>query len=151
MSIYFPAYLINPSAFTTLYTLVTITLLYPYFNNEKKYYILLIIFGLLIDISYTNTLILNTFIFIAVSIIIKLLNNYIYHNLLTSNIVSLISVISYHIISFIILNILNYNNYTLNNLFTIIYNSIIGTIIYNTIMYLIIKLLFKKHDITYIK
>ena len=48
-----------------LYTfcpILTLNILLPYFENKKKYIILLIITGLIIDITYTNTLILNTLI-----------------------------------------------------------------------------------------
>ena len=60
MSIYFPSNLVNPSILSCLYTLITLIIIYPYFYNEKKYYILLIIFGLLIDIVYSNTFLFNT-------------------------------------------------------------------------------------------
>ena len=112
MSIYFPSTLINPSILSCLYTLITLIIIYPYFYNEKKYYILLIIFGLLIDITYTNTFVFNTILFIMLSIIIKLLNVILPNNIFTINLKSLIIVILYHLLSFIILNIINYNSYS---------------------------------------
>ena len=110
MSIYFPSTLINSSILSCLYTLITLIIIYPYFYNEKKYYILLIIFGLLIDITYTNTFVFNTILFIMLSIIIKLLNVILPNNIFTINLKSLTIVILYHLLSFIILNIIIYNN-----------------------------------------
>ena len=151
MSIYFPAYYISPSIFTTLYTLITLVVIYPYFSNEKKYYLLLTTFAILLDIVYTSTILLNIVGFFIISLIIKILNNIISYNVFTSCLVSIISVISYHILSFIILTILNINSYSLSNLFTIIYSSILGTIIYSIIVYLVSKILFKKYDLVSIK
>ena len=54
MSNIFPSTLTNISYFTTIYIIISFVIIYPYFNNEKKYYILLIIFGLLFDILYTG-------------------------------------------------------------------------------------------------
>ena len=53
----------NLSIFSTIYVLIAILILNPYFENKKKYFTLLIIFSLIIDITYTNTLFLNAFLF----------------------------------------------------------------------------------------
>ena len=55
--------LTDPSILSCVYLLVTLIVILPYFENEKKYIKLLVIFGLLMDIVYTNTFILNTLIF----------------------------------------------------------------------------------------
>lgn len=146
MSIYFPSDIINPSMFSCFYTLISFLILYPYFNNEKKYYILLIIFSLLIDIVYTNTFIFNMILFLILSIVIEILNNILPNNIFTINLKSLIITFLYHILSFIILNMISYDNYSFSMLFNILTNSIIMTIIYTTIIYLITKNIFKRYD-----
>lgn len=146
MSIYFPSGIINTSMFSTLYTLISFLIIYPYFNNEKKYYILLIIFGLLIDIVYTNTFIFNTILFLILSLVIEILNNILPNNIFTINVKSIIIVFLYHILSFIILNVINYDSYTLGMLFNILVNSIIMTIIYTLVLYLITKKIFSNYD-----
>ena len=56
----------NISAFSTLYILIALLIVRPYFENEKKFLIILILFGLIVDIVYTSTPIFNTVIFILV-------------------------------------------------------------------------------------
>jgi cell shape-determining protein MreD len=143
--------LVNPSWFSCIYILITLVILFPYFENTKKYFKLLIIFGLLMDIVYTNTFILNTVIFIIIYFICKFINYFLPHNILTINLLNIISIISYHILTFIILLIIRYDTYSLNSLITIITHSILMTIIYGSIMYFIISSLFKKMQIKSIK
>jgi len=137
--------------FSTLYTLITLVVIYQYFYNEKKYYILLIIFSFLIDIVYTNTLILNVVLFIAISLIVKFLNFILPENILMVNIMSICSVILYHILSYIILTIINYNTYPMSLLLNICLNSIIMTIIYTTLIYYVSKFLYSKFDMKQIR
>jgi len=106
ISNYISSSLVEYNIFSTLYTLITLTVIYPYFYNKKKYYILLLIFSFLIDIVYTNTLILNVVLFIAISLIVKFLNFILPENILMVNIMSICSVILYHILSYIILTII---------------------------------------------
>lgn len=146
MSLYFPSNLINPSILSCLYTLITLIIIYPYFYNEKKYYILLIIFGLLIDIVYSNTFLFNTILFLLLSIGIQILNVILPNNIFTINVKALIIVFMYHILSFILLGIIDYNGYTIDLLINIIINSVIMTLIYTSITYFITKILFKKYD-----
>ena len=107
MSNIFPSYLGQTSYFTTIYTIIALAIIYPYFISEKKYFILVVIFGILFDITYTSTFMVNLVIFILIGIIIKLLNNIMNNNIFMSNIISIISIITYHILTFIILNINN--------------------------------------------
>ena len=141
MSNIFASSLTDVSYFTTIYTVISFVVIYPYFYNKKKYYILLIIFGILFDALYTSTFIVNVFIFLGVGFVIYLLNN----------IVSIIAIITYHLLSFIILSIAGYANYSFLLLGRIIVHSIIMTIIYTSLSYLIIKTLFNRFDIKEIK
>ena len=151
ISNYISSSLTDLNLFSTLYTLITFVVIFPYFHKEKKYYILLIIFSFLIDVTYTNTFILNVTLFLVISLIIKFLNFILPENVLMLNIISLCSVFSYYILSYIILTIINYNVYPLYLLINICLNSIIMTIIYTTFIYFISKYLFTKFDIKQIK
>ena len=62
----FQSSLSNISFFTTIYTVIGITVIYPYFSNYKKYYILVGIFGILFDIIYTGTFFFTLFMFIII-------------------------------------------------------------------------------------
>ena len=147
----FPTTLSNISYLTTIYIIISFVIIYPYFNNERKYYVLLIIFGLLFDILYTSTFVFNMVLFITLGIIIKMLNNIFPENIFTSNLISIISISSYHILTFIILSLVSSINYDIILLINIITHSIIMTIIYTTISYFLVKYIFGRYNIKHIK
>ena len=151
MSNIFPSTLSNISYFTTIYTIISFVNIYPYFDNDKKYYLLILIFGVLFEVLYTSTFFINIFIFIIIGIIIKLLYNLFPENIFMTNIISYICIIIYHILSFIILVIVGYNDYHIMLLFNIIIHSIFMTIIYTSISYFIVKFMYNKFGIKYIK
>ncbi len=141
----------NPSWFSCIYLLTSLIILLPYFSNSKKYLKLLIIFGLLMDIVYTNTLILNTIIFLAIYFICKTINYFLPHNIFTINLLNIISMIVYHVLTFLILLTIHYDNYSVSSLITIITHSLIMTIIYGSIMYYVILNLMSQFNIKEIK
>ena len=145
MSNIFPSTLSNISYFTTIYIIIS------YFDNDKKFFILIFIFGILFDILYTSTIFVNTFIFIIIGIVIKILYNILPGNVFMTNIISYVGIIIYHILSFIILMITGYGDYSIILLFNIIIHSIFMTIIYTSISYFIMKFMYNKFDIKYIK
>ena len=151
MASIFPATLGSVSYFTTIYTIIALVVIYHYFANEKKYYILVIIFGALFDILYTSTLLINVVFFILIAVIIKVLNTIMSDNIFTTNVISIISIIIYHLLSFVILNLETSQTYSLILLGKIITLSILMTIIYTTISYVIIKLIYNKLDMKQVK
>lgn len=151
MSNIFPSTLSNISYFTTIYTIISLVIIYPYFNNDKKYFILIIVFGILFDMLYTSSIFINTFIFIIIGIVTKILYNIFTENVFMTNIISYIGIVIYHVLSFIILLIVGYNDYNIMLLFNIIIHSIFMTIIYTSISYFIIKFIYNKRGIKYIK
>ena len=66
MSNFFPSTLNSVSLFSTIYTLVALVVLYPHFNNDRKYFILVIVFGILFGILYTSNLIFSLVLFIII-------------------------------------------------------------------------------------
>lgn len=151
MASIFPATLGSVSYFTTIYTIIALVVIYPYFANEKKYYILVVIFGALFDILYTSTLLINVVFFLLIAVIIKVLNTIMSDNIFTTNVISIISIIIYHLLSFVILNLETSQTYSLILLGKIITHSILMTIIYTTISYVIIKLIYNKLDMKQVK
>lgn len=143
--------LTNPSFFKTIFTIIGLVNIYPYFNNDKKYLTILIIVGILFDIVYTGTFLFVTLIFVIIYLVNKFLDFFLPFNLLNINILSLISIYIYHILSFVILNLVEYNSYNINLLFNIIIHSTIGTIIYTTIIYFILTYTYNKLKIKQIK
>lgn len=151
MSNIFPSTLTNVSYFTTIYIIISFVIIYPYFSNEKKYYILLIIFGLLFDILYTGTFILNLVLFLVIGIIIKMLNNVFPENVFTTNIISVIGISLYHIFSFVILSLVSSINYDFMLLINVVIRSIFMTAVYTSISYFAMKFIYDKFSIKQIK
>lgn len=151
MSNIFPSTLTDISYFTTIYIIISFVIIYPYFSNEKKYYILLMIFGLLFDVLYTGTFILNIVLFLVIGIFVKILNNVFPENVFTTNIISVIVISLYHILSFIILSLVGSISYDFMLLVNIIIHSVIMTIIYTSISYFGMKYIYSKFNIKQIK
>jgi len=134
-----PFNLVDPSYLKTIYSIISLVIIYNYFDNHKKYLSILIVLGIFFDIVYTNTFILNIVVFFIIYIILSYLDYIIPTNIITINIKSIACISSYHILTYIILLLSNYNNYSIKLLGLILIRSIIMTIIYTTISYLIMN------------
>ena len=131
--------LVDPSYFKTIYSIISLVIIYNYFDNQKKYLYILIVLGIFFDIVYTNTFILNIIIFLIIYFIIDKLDYHITNNIFTINIKSIVCVSTYHILTYIILLLANYKDYSIKLLGIILIRSLIMTIIYTTISYLIMN------------
>ena len=148
----FLGYTLNEiSIFSAIFLLITLIVLQPYFESDKKFLKLLIVFGLLYDITYSNTLILCTSIFIVIFYINKILNFFFPNNVFTINIFSIISMIIYHSLTFAFLKILQYDSFNFIYLLKTILCNIIMTITYTTIVYYIIDYLYKRMNLKIIR
>ena len=145
ISLYIPASISTLSYFKTIYTIISLVIIYNYFENSQKYLIITIILGALFDIVYTNTFLLNIVIFITIYLLLTELDYIMPNNLLTVNIKALSAIYIYHIITYTILLLTHYNSYTFSILLNILMKSTIMTIIYTTISYLLIKKIYWHH------
>lgn len=139
------------SIFSTVYVLITLLVFYPYFENDKKYLILLIIFGLIVDIVYANTLIFNTCLFVVVYFFSKTFHHFFPYNFFTINLSNLLGILIYHILSFSFLYILGYDAYQISMLFKILSHSILMTVFYTSFLYGIINFIQKKLSLREVK
>ena len=147
LSNYTSIHIINPGYLNTIYSLIALIISFNYFTNYNKYIKILVIIGILFDIVYTNTFILNIIIFYVIYLIINFLNTYIPNNIFTINLKTLIGITIYHLITYIILLLVHYINYPFTMLLIILRGSIIATIIYTTISYYLLKnIYYKKYD-----
>jgi len=144
LSNFFSASIINPSYLRTIYSVVSLVVIFNYFENKNKYLTILTILGILFDIVYTNTFLLHIVIFFIIFIFLNITDYYLPNNLFTINLISLVSITIYHTMSYLILLLVHYNNYPISLLLLILSRSIIMTIIYTTISYLIIKKIYRK-------
>ncbi len=137
----------NLSWFLTIYPLINLLILVPHFDNKKKIIILIIIFGILTDIIYTHTIILNACLFALIYYFSKTFHFLLPYNLLTMNISNILSIMIYHILSFLLLAISRYDSYSLLLLGKVLSHSLLMTIIYTSILYLLIEWITKKFEL----
>lgn len=150
-SLYISYNLISPSIFMTLYTVVSLVVIYPYFENKKRYLYILLIMGILFDLVYTNTVLINVVIFVLIYLFNKLLDEVFPNNIFLINIKSYLAVILYYTLTYIILILTNYVSYPVSMLFRIYYSNIIMSVIYTTISYFVLKYLTNRFNIREIK
>lgn len=131
--------LVDPSYFKTIYSVISLVIIYNYFDNHQKYLKILITLGIFFDIVYTNTFILNIVVFLIIYLVLSNLDYVITTNIFTVNLKSIVCVSTYHIITYIILLLANYNHYSIKLLGIILLRSIIMTIVYTTISYLLMN------------
>lgn len=140
-------YIPSNSLFLPLFTIVSIVLIYPYFNNNNyRYFKYIAILGLLYDITIMNMLFYNFFIFMILGFINIFVKYLLSHNLYINILSTIILIIVYRFVNFIFINITNGNISSLE-LFKSIYSSIILNIIYCIVIYLITEWYSKKHKI----
>ena len=139
------------SWFITIYPLIAILILTPYFENNSKRYIFLFVVGLLIDVVYTHTFILNACLFVGIYFFSSFFHFYFPYNLLTINISNLLSVFIYHIFTFLFLFLTRYDSYSFMMLFKVLSHSIIMTIIYSSIVFWVVKFIFDNFHLHEIK
>ena len=139
------------SIFSTVYLVANIVVLNQYFDDDKKFLILIIIFGLLVDIVYTDTVLLNVFLFTIIFYINKKISSFLPYNVMMVNLFSIISIITYHLITFVFLKILSFDSFTIFTLVKIIGCNIIMTIMYTIILYLLIDKIYKRFDLKMIR
>ncbi len=141
----------NLSIFLTMYSIIGISIISPYIENNKRYFTILLILGCLVDIVYTNTFLLNALLFILIGIIVRLLFKFFSNGPLTYIIISLISVILYNIMTYLILVLCNYIDNSFNTITIVITHSIISTIIYSGFLIFVLHKLENKYKLKIIK
>lgn len=134
--------------FLPLFTIVSLVIIYPYFNNDNfRYFKFVAIIGLLYDIAYFNTLFYNFFLFLIIGFVIGLINYLLSNNLYTNILMAIISITIYRILTFLLVIIFKTNAFSFFDLIQSIYNSLILNIIYCILIYIITEIYSKKKHI----
>jgi cell shape-determining protein MreD len=93
----------------TIFSVIALVLIYPYFNHDtSKYLKCCIVFGVLYDVVYTNTLLLYSAIFFLLGITIKFLYGYLSNNFINGLITTCITIFIFYIMSSFILFLVGY-------------------------------------------
>ncbi len=148
----FLPYTINSlSIFSTVFVLVNLVILQEYYENHKKFILLIIIFGLLMDIVYNGTMLLSVFIFLVIFYVNKGLKFLLPYNIFTVNLFAFISVIIYHVMTFLFLIILGFDTYSVIVLLKIIGCNILMTVIFASLLYFVISKIVKKFELRVVR
>lgn len=141
-------YLGYNTIFLPLLTLVSLILIYPYFNdNNYRYFKYIAILGLLYDIVYMNTLFFNFFIFMILGFVIVLLNYLLSNNLFINVLITIITIILYRVINYLFYFFIGSIEFSFKVLLNNILCSLILNIIYCIIIYVISEYYSKKNKI----
>lgn len=136
------------SFLTPLFLLTTLTILFPYFKNNKFNFILIsTLFGLFYDISFTGTPFINTISFAISSGFIILGYSYMNYNIVNCNFLNIITICIYRVISYLLLCIIDYIKFDEIYLLEGIYNSLVVNVIYGIIIFIIVNLIAKIFNI----
>jgi len=126
------------STVAPLFTVLSLVLAYPYYyNNRKIMYISVIVVGVLYDIVYTNTLFLNTLIFIVFLYFIEKIFKYLTNNILNAFIISTFIICFYHLIVYVFFLIIGVVEWDIMNLIDRILPSLIINYIYIIVFYFV--------------
>lgn len=122
------------SVFFPLFTLLSIVFLNL---KESHYFLLAFIIGFIYDIIFSNNIFMNASIFLFLSLVIYLIFNKINYNFLSIFLTSILIIVIYRIITYLLFLLNSNNSFNINTLFKGVYSSIIINTIYITIVYLI--------------
>lgn len=139
------------SFLTTIYILVALLVVRPYFENEKKYLVMLVVVGFLMGITYTNAVFLNICLFLVGYYFTKFFHFYFPYNYLTINISTLVGIFIYHIFSFLFLYMVGYDHYHVGILLEILFHSIPMTILYTTLVYFLVDTIYRRLGLREVK
>lgn len=133
------------SLFTPLTTIVAIVVLYPlFYKQEKKYYILSFVTGIIYDLFYTNLWFFDGFMFLFIAFIVCHLSRVMGDNYLKILLQILVIIIIYEVSFALLIALFNLVPMTIERLIYKISHSLILNLIYGEILYVIIKALPKK-------
>ncbi|MBR2834047.1 MAG: rod shape-determining protein MreD [Bacilli bacterium] len=126
------------SLFAPLFTLMSLIIVYPYFNgNHKNFLVTSFVTGVFYDLIYTNTIVIHGLLFVAIGFIIIKLNTIFSNNYLNVLIMAVISIIIYRLISYGLLLITNNVSFSWVILLKSIYQSLIINIFYILLAFMI--------------
>ena len=133
------------SLFIPLFSIVSLLVTYPLFNENKiKYLIYSGTLGLLYDLVYTNTPFINTFTFVITALIITFICKFITLNKLNLVLIILFILLFNQTINYLLLCLFRYHIFNNATLLEGLYSSLILNVVYSYILYVVIEIINKK-------
>ncbi len=133
------------SLFLGLFSLVTIFSIYPLFKDDKKYLCMYFIYGLFYDIVFTNTILLNAFLFLIIAYFITKIYKVFQLNFFLTLIFGICLISLYRTISYSILSVIHNWNTNYEVLLQSIYSSLIISLIYLFLTKFLVNKIHKRH------
>ena len=134
------------SLFTPMITIVSLVIGYPLFTKKSKcYFLSCFVIGLFYDFMYTNLLLYNAILFLAIGCITMFMNRYIRCTWLSTLLFIIVAVVGYECMNAVIILTFQLVPMTFSRLVYKISHSLLFNIIYGEIIYFIIWLLPKKY------
>lgn len=132
-------YILPQSLYLTTYcTLAALLIIYPYFRKDNfRYYMACALIGFFYDIIYTNTIILNAFIFVLIGFLITVIDNVISNNSINDILEMIFLIIIYQSINFFFLAMLDYTTFSLKIYLTSLIHPMLLTLLYTWLLYII--------------
>lgn len=133
------------SLFIPLFSIVSLLVTYPLFNENKiKYLIYSGTLGLLYDLVYTNTPFINTFTLIITALVITFICKFITINKLNLILIILFVLLFNQTINYLLLCLFRYRIFNNATLLEGLYSSLILNVVYSYILYVVIEIINKK-------
>ena len=131
--------------FNSLFTLMALILIYPYFNKKNaNYYKVCFLTGLFFDLVYTDTIIFNAFLFNLIGIIIVKLNELLANNPFNNSLMAVILIALFRLVTYFFLFLTGNIEFSYAILFKGIYSSLISNIVYVSLGYMITDAISRK-------
>ena len=133
------------SFFQPFFSLTALVMLSPYFLNRKKEYFLIAFFlGFFYDITYTNSLFLNAFLFLALAFFLTFSKRFFQNQFFFSLLTLFFSICFYQVVTFFLLFVIGYLPFDLVHLFMGIVHSILANLIYGMILFFVFDRIYKR-------
>ena len=131
--------------FAPLFTLVSLIMICPLFEESINYYKYAFLTGLAYDLIYTNTIIFHAIIFCFMAFIIMRLNLVLSDNYVNVLIIIAICILVYRVITYGLLILVSSMSFDFLSLVFSILKSLIINLIYSVILFFVVKKIQKKY------
>lgn len=146
LSNFLPYLVGNLSLFTPMFTIVSLILIYPFFQKRiKNYFIIAFVLGTLYDLFYTNLLLFNAILFLAVAVLIMYLYKYVEMNYINIILYVVLIITVYELLTVFCIVLFQLVPISFAKVIYKISHSLILNIIYVEIIYFIINMIPKKY------
>lgn len=127
-----------------LFTLVSLIVIYPLFDDVSEYYKYVFVTGLVYDLFYTDTIIFHAIIFCFMAFIITRMNLVLSDNYINFLIIMAICILIYRTFTYSLLVLVSSVSFSFIALILSILKSLIINLIYSAILFFVLKKVRKK-------